>query len=81
MEIKRPTTIEEQIKILGGRKLVIEDVEFAQNVLFIGKFIIILLVIYIHIKMQMTITKTFLLIKRIEYIYAIDVLGLLYYTR
>ena len=33
MEIKRPTTIEEQIKILGGRKLVIEDVEFAQNVL------------------------------------------------
>lgn len=26
MEIKRPTTIEEQIKILGGRKLVIEDV-------------------------------------------------------
>lgn len=33
MEIKRPTAIEEQIKILGGRKLVIEDVEFAQNVL------------------------------------------------
>lgn len=33
MKIKRPTTIEEQIKILGGRKLVIEDVEFAQNVL------------------------------------------------
>ena len=65
MEIKRPTTIEEQIKILGGRKLII----------------IILLVIYIHLKMQMTITKTFLLIKRIEYIYAIDVLGLLYYTR
>lgn len=80
MEIKRPTTIEEQIKILGGRKLVIEDVEFAQNVLlsvnyynFTG---------YLHTyKMQMTITKTFLLIKRIEYIYAIDVLGLLYYTR